>query len=63
MEQERLKLLEMVWMDICKYVIENREDVKIISKNGKKVFKKIFSMDSFKNRLLEALDEASNFVV
>ncbi|RHK81561.1 glycosyltransferase, partial [Lachnospira eligens] len=46
--------------DICKYVIENREDVKIISKNGKKVFKKIFSMDSFKNRLLEALDEASN---
>lgn len=49
--------------DICKYVIENREDVKIISKNGKKVFKKIFSMDSFKNRLLEALDEASNFVV
>lgn len=48
--------------DICKYVIENREDVNIISKNGKKVFKKIFSMDSFKNRLLEALDEASNLV-
>ena len=49
--------------DICKYIIENKQDVKIIGKNGKKVFKKIFSMDSFKNRLLEALDEASNLVV
>ena len=49
--------------DICKYVIENKQDIKIISKNGKKVFENLFSMDSFENRLLETLKEAENLVV
>lgn len=29
--------------DICKYVIENREDVNIISKNGKKYLRRFFN--------------------
>ena len=28
--------------DICKYIIENKQDVKIIGKNGKKYLRRFF---------------------
>lgn len=48
--------------DICKYIIDNKENLKKIGKNGRKIFEENFSIDCFQTKLLNALNEAEKII-
>ena len=48
--------------NICKYIVDNKEKTCKIGENGKKLFEKNFSADSFKIKLLNALNEAEAII-